>query len=444
MVKKNVIIMGAAGRDFHNFLVYFKNNPYYNVIGFTAEQIPGIVDRKFPAKLAGKYYKRGIPIYPESQLTKLIKQKKISNVYLSYSDLPHSVVMNKASTVLAAGANFYLLGTEETQIKSKVPIISITAVRTGAGKSQTSRKVARILRDKGYKVVAIRHPMPYGDLVKQEVQRFTTYEDMIKNKCTIEEREEYDPWVKLGIPIYAGVDYGKILKKAEKEADVIIWDGGNNDMSFYKPDLNIVVLDPHRAGHEMAYYPGEVNFKAADVLVINKMDSAPKEGVKKLLENIKKFNPKATVVKAASDLVIEGAKTLRGKKVLIVGDGPTLTHGGMSFGAGTLVAKKYGAKIVEPYKFIVGTLKETYKKYPHLNHGKELPAMGYTKKQNKDLQDTINKSKVDMVIDGTPVNLKKQIKIKKPFIEVGYILREIGKPTLKDVLKRVKIKKRKR
>ena len=444
MVRKNVIIMGAAGRDFHNFLVYFKDNPYYHVIGFTAEQIPGIVDRRFPAELAGKYYKRGIPIYPESKLTKLIKEKKIDNVYLSYSDLSHLDVMNKASTVLAAGANFYLLGTNETQIKSKKPLVSVTAVRTGAGKSQTSRKVARILRDQGYKVVAIRHPMPYGDLVKEEVQRFTTYEDMIKNKCTIEEREEYDPWVKLGIPIYAGVDYKKILKQAEKEADVILWDGGNNDMSFYKPDLNIVVLDPHRAGHEMLYYPGEVNFKAADVLVINKMDSAPKEGIKKVLKNIKKYNPKATVIKAASDLIIKDAKSLKGKKVLIVGDGPTLTHGGMSFGAGTIAAKKYGAKIVEPHKHIVGTLKDTYKKFPHLHNGTELPAMGYTAKQNKDLQDTINKSKVDIVIDGTPVSLERHIKIKVPLIEVDYILREIGRPNLKDVLKRVKIKKRKR
>lgn len=444
MVKKNVIIMGAAGRDFHNFLVYFKDNPYYNVVGFTAEQIPGIVDRKFPAKLAGKYYKKGVPIFPESQLKNLIKKHKVSKVYLSYSDLPHLDVMNKASTVLAAGANFCLLGTDETQIKSKVPLISITAVRTGAGKSQTSRRVAEILRKQGYKVVAIRHPMPYGDLVKQEVQRFTTYEDMIKHKCTIEEREEYDPWVKLGIPIYAGVNYGKILKSAEKEADVIIWDGGNNDMCFYKPDLNIVVLDPHRAGHEMLYYPGEVNFKAADVVVINKMDSAPKEGVKQLMENIKSFNPKAKIVKANSKLVIENPKLMKNKKVLIVGDGPTLTHGGMSFGAGTIAAKKHGAKIVKPHKFIVGTLKDTYKKYPHLLQGNELPAMGYTPKQNKDLEQTINKSKVDLVLDGTPVSLKRQIKIKKPLLEVNYVLKEIGKPNLTDIIKKVKIKKRKR
>ncbi len=442
MKKTNVLIMGAAGRDFHNFLTYFKNNKNFRVIGFTAEQIPGISNRKFPAKLSGKLYKNGIPIFHESKLKSLIKKYKIDDVYLSYSDLSHSDVMNKASTVLAAGANFCLLGTEETQIKSRKPLISVTAVRTGAGKSQTSRKIARILRDRGYKVVAIRHPMPYGDLVKQEVQRFTTYDDMLKHKCTIEEREEYDPWVKLGIPIYAGVDYYKILKSAEKEADVIIWDGGNNDMSFYKPDLNVVVLDPHRAGHEMQYYPGEVNFKAADVFVINKVDSAPKEGVKTLLANIKEHNSSAIVIKAQSQLVIEKPQRLKNKKVLIVGDGPTLTHGGMSFGAGTIAADKYHAKIVKPFKFITGTLKETYKKYPHLIKSTELPAMGYTPKQNKDLENTINKSKVDLIIDGTPINLKKHIKIKKEFIEVNYVLKEIGKIKLTDVLKRVKIKKK--
>ncbi|MDP3917392.1 MAG: cyclic 2,3-diphosphoglycerate synthase [Nanoarchaeota archaeon] len=439
-MQKRVVIMGAAGRDFHNFLVYFKDNPQYNVICFTAEQIPGISDRKFPASLAGKNYKKGIPIYPESQLSGIIKKNKIDEVFLSYSDLSHLDVMHKASIVQAAGATFILLGTKDTQIESKVPIISITAVRTGCGKSQTSRKVAEILRDQKYKVVAIRHPMPYGDLKKQEVERFSTYEDMINNKCTIEEREEYDPWVQLGIPVYAGVDYKKILMKAEKEADIIIWDGGNNDFSFYKPDISIVVTDPHRVGHELLYYPGETNFRSADVIVINKVDSAPKEKVKKLRENIRLYNPKAKVITAASELIITTPKPLKNKKVLIVGDGPTLTHGGMSFGAGTIAAKRYKAKMLSPYKFAIGTIKDTYEKYPHLKKSYELPAMGYSRKQNMDLQNTINKSNADIIIDGTPVNLKKQIKLKKEFVEVDYILKEIGRPNLKDILKSIKKK----
>ena len=432
--------MGAAGRDFHNFLTYFKNNSYYNVICFTAEQIPGISNRKFPKELAGKLYKKGIPIYKESTLSQLIKKHKVQNVYLSYSDLSHLDVMHKASIVLASGANFYLLGPDETQIKSKKPLISITAVRTGCGKSQTSRKVAEILRDRGYKVVAIRHPMPYGDLVKQEVQRFSSYKDMKTHKCTIEEREEYDPWVQLGIPIYSGVNYEKILRKAEKEADIIIWDGGNNDLPFYKPDINIVVVDPHRVGHELLYYPGEVNFLSADVIVINKVDSAPKEKTEKLKQNIKQYNPKAKVILAASDLVITTEKPLKGRRVLIVGDGPTLTHGGMSFGAGTIAAKKYKAKIVDPKPFLVGSLKQVYEKYPHLKRGHELPAMGYGPEQNKDLQKTINKSNVDIIIDGTPVNLKEQITLKKDFVEVDYVLREIGRPNLKDILTNFKKK----
>tara|TARA_Y100000310_G_scaffold78025_1_gene74658 strand:- start:7431 stop:8774 length:1344 start_codon:yes stop_codon:yes gene_type:complete len=442
--RKNVIIMGAAGRDFHNFLVYFKDNPYYNVVCFTAEQIPGIANRRFPPELAGKLYKKGIPIYKESTLPQLIKNNKVKNVYLSYSDLSHLDVMHKASLVMANGANFYLLGPDETQIESKVPIISITAVRTGSGKSQTSRKVAEILRDRGYKVVAIRHPMPYGDLVKQEVQRFSSYDDMKKHRCTIEEREEYDPWVQLGIPIYAGVDYKKILKKAEREADVIIWDGGNNDMPFYKPDLNIVVTDPHRAGHELLYYPGEANFRAADVIVVNKVDSARKDQIEKLKENIRLHNPKAKVIMAASELIISSEKSIRGRRVLIVGDGPTLTHGGMSFGAGTIAAKKYGANPIDPFPIIRGTLKEVYEKYPHLKKGKELPAMGYSPDQNRDLQRTINRADVGIIIDGTPVNLKNQIKLKKAFVEVDYILKEIGRPNLKDVLRSVKITKRRK
>ncbi len=444
MVKKeNVIIMGAAGRDFHNFLVYYKDNPNYNVVGFTAEQIPGIAGRKFPAKLAGKYYRKGIPIYKEVELTKLIKKHHVTHVDLAYSDLPHDVVMHKASIVQAAGASFTLLGPKETQIKSKKPLISVTAVRTGCGKSQTTRKVARILRDQGYRIAAIRHPMPYGDLVKQEVQRFATYADMKKHKCTIEEREEYDPWVKLGIPIYAGVNYTKILNEAEKEADVILWDGGNNDFSFYVPDLNIVVVDPHRPGHELHYYPGETNFRSADVIVINKVDSASTANIKLIKDNIKQHNPCAKVITAASDLIVSDPKLLRGKKTLIVGDGPTLTHGGMSFGAGTIAAKKYKAKILSPAKYAKGVIKNVYKKYPHLNKGTELPAMGYSPQQNKDLAASINKSPATVVIDGTPVSLQRQLKLKKPIVNVDYYLKERGKPTLRDVLKTVKITKRK-
>jgi predicted GTPase len=438
MKKRNSIIMGAAGRDFHNFLTFFKNNKEYKVVCFTAEQIPGIANRKFPAKLAGKSYPKGIPIHKESDLPQLIKKHKIQDIYLSYSDLSHLDVMHKASIVLANKANFHLLGPNDTQIKSKKPIVSITAVRTGAGKSQTSRKVAQLLKDKGLKVVAIRHPMPYGNLVKQEVQRFSSYKDMIKHKCTIEEREEYDPWVKLGIPIYAGVDYEKILRRAEKEADVIIWDGGNNDMSFYKPDIRITVADPHRVGHELLYHPGETNFRSADVIVINKVDSAPKEKVKQLIQNIKQYNPKAKIIKADSKLVLSHKRPIKNKKVLIVGDGPTLTHGGMSFGAGTIAAKRYKGKIINPYNCAIGEIKKTFEKYPHLKKGTEIPAMGYSSKQNKDLQRTINNSKADIILDGTPVNLKEQIKLKKEFVEIDYILKEIGHPNLKDVLKKIK------
>ena len=442
--RRNVIIMGAAGRDFHNFLSYFKKNPYYRVVCFTAEQIPGIAKRRFPKELAGKLYPKGIPIYKESRLSQLIADYKVNNVYLSYSDLSHMDVMHKASTVLACGANFILIGPNDTQLSSKVPVISVTAVRTGSGKSQTSRKIAEILRDKGYRVVAVRHPMPYGDLVRQEVQRFSSYEDMSKHRCTIEEREEYDPWVQLGIPIYAGVNYKKILRAAEKEADVIIWDGGNNDMPFYKPDLNVVVVDPHRAGHGLLYHPGEANFRSADVIVINKVDSAPKAKVDQIKTNIAEYNPRAKVITAASDLIVTTEKSIKNRRVLIVGDGPTLTHGGMTFGAGTIAAKRHGAKIVKPYQFAIGTIKDVYEKYPHMKKGNELPAMGYSPQQNKDLQKTINRSNVDIIIDGTPVNLKDQIKLKKDFVEVDYVLREIGRPNLKDVLRGIKIVKRRK
>src|SRR3989344_1815879 len=326
MEKKRVLIMGAAGRDYHVFLQYFKDNPYYEVVAFTQNQIPGIENRSFPKKLAGRLYKKNIPFYPESQLPKLIKKLKVDKVVFAYSDVSHEYVMHMASIAIASGADFYLLGPSSTYIENKIPIISVCAVRTGSGKSQTSRKIGQILRDWGYRVVAIRHPMPYGDLIKQEVQRFARYEDLDKGNATIEEREEYEPWINLEIPVYAGVDYKEIIKKAEKEADIIIWDGGNNDLPFYWPDLHIVVVDPHRAGHELLYHPGEANFRMADVIVINKMDSAPKEGIKIVEENIKKYNPRAIVIKAKSK-IITSDKDIRGKKAIVIEDGPTLTHG---------------------------------------------------------------------------------------------------------------------
>jgi len=430
----NVIILGAAGRDFHNFLVYFKNNPHYKVICFTAEQIPGIADRKFPASLAGRLYKKGIPIYQEKDLPTLIKKHKIDCCYLSYSDIKHVDVMHKASIVIAAGANFSLLGKNHTQIKSKKPIVAITAVRTGCGKSPVSRKVAEIFQSWGKKVVAIRHPMPYGDLVKQEVQRFASYKDLKKQKCTIEEREEYEPWIIKGIPIYAGVNYEKIIRKAEKEADIIIWDGGNNDMSFYKPDLLITLVDPHRPGHELLYHPGEANFRSAEIIIIAKIQTAKKQNVRAVMNNCKKFNPKAKIVKGVLELKVDNPQLIKNKRILVIEDGPTLTHGGMAYGAGTLVAKKYGGKICDVEPYAVGSIKNIYKKFAHLRN--ILPAMGYSKKQVKELQQTINKAKCDVVVDGTPVNLSKLLKINKPVVVVHYRFKSIGKPTLQTILKK--------
>ncbi|OIO80307.1 GTPase [Candidatus Pacearchaeota archaeon CG1_02_32_132] len=434
MEKRNVCILGAGGRDFHNFLTKYRDNQYYDVKFFTATQIPGIEKRVFPKVLAGKLYKRDIPIFPESDLSMLIKKYEINDVVFSYSDVSHEDVMHKASIAIANGANFVLLGGKDTMIKSEKPVISICAVRTGAGKSQTSRKVAEVLKKHGKRVVAIRHPMPYGDLKKEVVQRFANYADFEKNKCTIEEREEYEPWVERGMVIYAGVDYEKILKEAEKEADIIIWDGGNNDLPFYKPDLHIVVTDPHRAGHELLYHPGEANFRMADVIVINKMDTAPKEGVEKVLANIKSCNPNAIVVKAESKIIVEGMP-LRGKKVLVVEDGPTLTHGGMKFGAGIVATKRAGAIIVSPVKSAVGSIRDTYKKYSHIHD--VLPAMGYSDKQIKELETTINKVNVDVVIDATPVKLSGIIRINKPIVNVSYVLNERGL-NLETVLKKKK------
>jgi predicted GTPase len=432
---KKVIIMGAAGRDFHNFNTYFRDNPDYRVVAFTATQIPDIEGRRYPAALAGKLYPKGIPIEAEAELDELIAAHKVDDVHLAYSDLPHEYVMHKASQVQAAGANFVLLGPCDTMIKSRRPVVSVCAVRTGSGKSQTSRRVAAILKEKGRRVAAIRHPMPYGDLVKQKVQRFATYADLDKHECTIEEREEYEPHIDKGIIVYAGVDYGAILRQAEKEADVILWDGGNNDFPFYKSDLEIVVADPHRAGHELSYYPGETNFRRADVIVINKMDTATPEGIDTVLANAKTFNPRATIIRANSPTIVEDGGRITGKRVLVIEDGPTLTHGGMKYGAGIVAAKKYGAaQIIDPRPFAVGSIKKTFEKYNHLDN--VLPAMGYGEKQTRELAKTIEAIDCDLVVSATPIDITRVITVSKPILRVGYELEEIGKPTLKDVLKK--------
>ncbi len=430
---KKVIIMGAAGRDFHNFNVYFRSNTAYEVVAFTATQIPDIEDRKYPPVLSGESYPEGIPIHPEEELPSLIKKHGISEVFFAYSDVSHEYVMHKASQVHAAGASFTLLGPDETMIKSQFPLISVCAVRTGCGKSQTSRKIALLLKEKGKRVVVIRHPMPYGDLATQKVQRFATYEDMIEQECTIEEMEEYEPHIKNGIIVYAGVDYGAVLEEAEKEADIILWDGGNNDFSFYKADLEIVVVDPHRPGHELLYHPGETNFRRAQVLVINKIDSAEKEKLDRLLENIKKCNPEATIIRANSAISVPEGEEIAGKTVLVVEDGPTLTHGGMPYGAGIIAAKQYGAStIVDPRPYAVGSIKDTFQKYSHLD--KVLPAMGYGKKQTAELAQTIDQANCDFVVSGTPIDLGRLIKTNKRILRVSYDLEEIGSPDLKEVL----------
>jgi len=431
---KKVIIMGAAGRDFHNFNVYFRDNADYRVVAFTATQIPDIEGRKYPAELAGKLYPKGIPIVAEEELSPLIEKHKVDDVHFAYSDVSHEYVMNKGSQVMAAGANFILLGPNDTMIKSRKPVVSVCAVRTGSGKSQTSRKVALTLKAKGRKVAVIRHPMPYGDLVKQKVQRYATYDDLVKNECTIEEREEYEPHIDNGIIVYAGVDYGAILKQAEKEADVILWDGGNNDFSFYRSNLEIVVADPHRAGHELRYHPGETNFRRAQVIVINKMDTAQRAQVEAVLENIRTYNPKAVVIRANSKITVENGEVIAGKRVLVIEDGPTVTHGGMKFGAGFVAAQKYGAaEIIDPRPFAVGSIKKTFEKYSHLD--KVLPAMGYGEKQTKELAATINKTDCDLVVSGTPIDLNRVITTTKKLLRVRYELDEIGSPTIKDVLK---------
>ncbi len=433
MTPIKTLIMGAAGRDFHNFNVFYRDNKDYEVVAFTATQIPNIEGRKYPAQLAGSLYPEGIPIYPESELVRLIKDLKVDQVVFAYSDVPHEVVMHKASTVLAAGADFRLMGTETTQVKSTKPVVSVCAVRTGSGKSQTTRRVAAILREMGYKVAAIRHPMPYGDLVKQKVQRFATYADLDKHECTIEEREEYEPHIDNGVIVYAGVDYEAILRQAEQEVDIVLWDGGNNDFSFYKADLSIVVADPHRAGHEKSYHPGETNARLADVFVINKVDTADPAKVIEVRNTLHELNPRAIVIEGASPLFVSDPEAIRGKRVLVVEDGPTLTHGEMAYGAGWVAAKRFGAgEIVDPRPFAVGSIHDTYMKYPKT--GTILPAMGYGDKMVKDLEKTINKADVDLVISATPIDLTRIIKVNKPMQRVGYELQEIGKPDLKDIL----------
>ena len=428
------LIMGAAGRDFHNFNVYFRDNSDYQVVAFTATQIPNIEGRRYPAELAGSLYPEGIPIYPESELRDLIKKLEVDQVVFAYSDVPHEYVMHKAALVNEAGADFRIMGLKNTQIESTKPVVSVTAVRTGSGKSQTTRRVSLILRDMGYQVAAIRHPMPYGDLAKQKVQRFADYSDLDKQDCTIEEREEYEPHLDNGVIVYAGVDYEAILRQAEQEVDIVLWDGGNNDFSFYKEDLSIVVVDPHRPGHETSYYPGETNTNHADVFVINKVDTADPENVIKVRENIHRLNPDAQVIEGASPLFVEDPEAIRGKRVLVVEDGPTLTHGEMKYGAAYVAARRFGAKeIVDPRPFAVRTIKETYEKYP--DTGTILPAMGYGAEQMKDLEETINNADVDLVVSGTPIDLNRVIKVNKPLQRVRYELQEIGQPTLEEILK---------
>ncbi|MCB5228841.1 MAG: cyclic 2,3-diphosphoglycerate synthase [Candidatus Cloacimonetes bacterium] len=435
-MQRRVIILGAAGRDFHNFNVYFRDNENYKVVAFTATQIPGIDDKKYPAELAGKLYPNGIDIHPEADLHKLIKEHKADLVILAYSDLHHEEVGNKAALINSMGADFMLMGAQNTMVKTTKPLVTVCAVRTGCGKSQTTRTVVNELKAKGLKVVVIRHPMPYGDLVAQKVQRFAKIEDLKTHNCTIEEMEEYEPHIQAGNVVYAGVDYEAIVREAEKEADVIIWDGGNNDIPFYTSDkqLNIVVVDPHRPGDEVSYYPGETNVHLADVIVINKIDSADLADINEVRDNIRRINPKAKVIDAASPLFVDKPELIEGKRVLIVEDGPTLTHGDMGYGAGTIAAEKYGAiEFVDPRPWAVGEITETLEKYDTI--GDLIPAMGYSEQQIKDLEATINACECDSVIIGTPIDLRRIVNIKHPACQVEYELQEIGRPTIADVLK---------
>jgi len=433
MQKKRVLIMGAAGRDFHNFNLVFRDNPQYEVIAFTATQIPNIENRKYPAGLAGKLYPKGIPIVSEDALEKLIEKFKIDEVVFSYSDVSNQYVMERGARVTAWGADFRLLGKNSTMLKSKRPVIAVCAARTGSGKSQTTRKVCQLLKQKKINPVVIRHPMPYGDLTRQICQRFASISDLDKHHCTIEEREEYEPHIVQGTVVYAGVDYEVILKEAEKEAEIIVWDGGNNDIPFFVPDLLITVVDPHRPGDELSYFPGETNLLLADVVLINKIDTADYEDIEQVRCNVKRTNPKAVLIDAASPIYIDKPELIRGRNVLVVEDGPTLTHGGMTYGAGVIAAQKFGAKdIIDPRPWVKGEIKKTFESYPEI--GALLPAIGYDKKQIKDLERTINLTPCDSVVIATPVDLTKILKINKPSVRVRYELQEIGKPDLEEAI----------
>lgn len=430
---KKILILGAAGRDFHNFNVVFRNNPAFQVVAFTATQIPDIAGRHYPPELAGRLYPEGIPIFEEKELEKLIRDKEIDAVVFSYSDVSHTTLMHLASRAVAAGADFWLLGTEHTQLKSRVPVISVCAVRTGCGKSPVSRLVASELHHLGWKPVAIRHPMPYGDLATQAVQRFASLEDLERHQCTIEEREEYEPHIVKGTIVYAGVDYEAILRQAEQEADVILWDGGNNDTSFYESDLEIVVADPHRAGHELSYYPGEVNLRRAQVVVINKVDTAARADVELVRQNVQRNNPKATIIEAACRVSVATPEAIKGRRVLVVEDGPTLTHGEMPYGAGVVAARQCGAaELVDPRPYAVGSIRGTYERFGHLTS--LLPAMGYSAIQRHELEETINRVPCDLVVVATPVDLVHILNVKKPAVRVGYEIEELTKPTLADIL----------
>lgn len=433
MGKTRVVIMGAAGRDFHNFNTFFRDNDEYEVVAFTATQIPNIEGRCYPPDLAGRNYPNGIPILPEEELPSLIERDGVDQVVFAYSDVSHLDVMHKASIALSKGPDFRLMGPGTTMLESRVPVISVTAVRTGVGKSQTTRRVTDIMKKHGKKAVIVRHPMPYGDLIKQRVQRFATFEDLDRYDTTIEEREEYEPHIARGFVVYAGVDYGAILDEAEKEAEVILWDGGNNDLSFYRPDLQITLADPHRPGHETSFHPGEANLRMADVVILNKVDTARPEDVERVESTVKRVNPRATIIRAASPLTLEQGDMVRGKRALVVEDGPTLTHGGMTYGAGVIAARRHGAaELVDPEPYAVGSIKDTLKKYPSLEP--LLPAMGYGREQMRELEETINRTPADVVIIGTPIDLRRVINITKPAVRVRYELEEIGRPNLEDVI----------
>ncbi len=434
MSRLRVLIMGAAGRDFHNFNTVFRDDPDCEVVAFTATQIPNIEGRRYPPELAGQYYPEGIPIHPESELTTLIRDLAVDQVVFAYSDVSHQYVMTKAAIVLAAGADFRLIGPQDTMLESTKPVVAVCAVRTGSGKSQTTRYVADVLQGLGKRVVAVRHPMPYGDLVSQRVQRFASYADLDAHQCTIEEREEYEPHIDRGVVVYAGVDYEAILRQAEQEADVVLWDGGNNDLPFYRPDVHIVVADPHRAGHELTYYPGAANFRMADVILINKVDTADLAAVSAVRRSAAAVNPDAIIIEAASPIFLPDPAAIRGKRVLVIEDGPTLTHGGMTYGAGIVAAQRFGAaEIIDPRPYVVGTIAETFAKYPEI--GTLLPAMGYGEEQTRDLEETIRRVPCDLVISATPIDLTRVATIYHPVQRVSYELQVIGQPTLEDALK---------